>query len=135
MDIQANREAVNADFIKRVRSVNLELHVWTVNDAARSQTIFNAWASIQSRQTVPRDFELNCKALLTRQFCTFAKDKLRFPIFEVHRKLGSARDPKNAISKLSASGERIIRPKHLAQTAQIFKELKNANRRDQVDHL
>lgn len=34
IDIQANRDVVNANFIKRLRDEKLEVHTWTVNDVA-----------------------------------------------------------------------------------------------------
>lgn len=32
LDVQANRDVVDADFVKRLRDKQLEFHVWTVND-------------------------------------------------------------------------------------------------------
>ncbi len=34
LDVQAHREIVTADFVKRLRDVQLEFHIWTVNDPA-----------------------------------------------------------------------------------------------------
>ena len=34
IDVQANREVVDANFVKRLRAENSSSHIWTVNDPA-----------------------------------------------------------------------------------------------------